>query len=259
MYATAPPESVAAIIFRDPERIEEAVAVSKSTAKYLRHFKVVDSLIPQTKSVMDADGLADNIKIYLEKTIKDLSRRRLDKLMEKRFETADELGVVDRGKFFEIKRFIEQPLKHLYKAPPQLKLISDPSGATIHLEDTYGDGTVIDPSQPLVRCGHEEEGAKGDGCGGPDPPGRLSEELPDLPQLRQASRVGRSRLDQRPGRPGQLSRAVSQHDGLRPLARGRPARLLPRVLGQAAGAQLVQRVPGNGPRHHPRLPGGAGP
>jgi acetyl-CoA carboxylase carboxyl transferase beta subunit len=165
MYATAPPESVAAIIFRDPARIDDALTVSKSTAKHLKHFKVVDTLIPQTKSVMDTDGLAENIGVYLEKTIKDLMRRRLDKLMEKRLETADELGVLDRGKFFEIKRFIERPLKHLYKPPAQLKIISDPSGATIHLDDTYGDGTVVEPGQPLVRCGQEEEHAKGDGCG----------------------------------------------------------------------------------------------
>ena len=165
MYATAPPESVAAIIFRDPERIDEALQVSKSTGKHLRHFNVVDTLIPQTKSVMDADGLADNIQAYLERAIKDLMRRRLDKLMDKRLETADELGVIDRGKFFEIKRFIERPLKQFYKPPAQLKIISDPSGATIHLDENYGDGTVIEPGQPLVRCGQETEGAAGDGCG----------------------------------------------------------------------------------------------
>ena len=93
-------------------------------------------------------------------------RRRLDKLMDKRLETADELGVIDRGKFFEIKRFIERPLKQFYKPPAQLKIISDPSGATIHLDDNYGDGTVmVEPGQPLVRCGQETEGASGDGCG----------------------------------------------------------------------------------------------
>ena len=176
MYATAPPESVAAIIFRDPARIDDALAVSKSTSKHLKHFKVVDTIISQTKSVMDADGLAENIKAYLERTIKDLMRRRLDKLMAKRLETADELGVIDRGKFFEIKRFIERPLKHLYKPPAQLKIISDPSGATIHLDDTYGDGTLLDQSQAMVRCGQEDVGAKGDddGCGAPDPPAGLS-------------------------------------------------------------------------------------
>ncbi len=165
MYATAPPESVAAIIFRDPARIDEALQVSKSTGRHLRHFNVVDSLIPQTKSVMDADGLAENIRFYLERNIKDLMRRRLDKLMDRRLESADELGVIDRGKFFEIKRFIERPLKQFYKPPAQLKIISDPSGATIHLDDNYGDGTVIEPGQPLVRCGQETEGAAGDGCG----------------------------------------------------------------------------------------------
>ncbi len=165
MYATAPPESVAAIIFRDAERIEEAVAVSKSAAKYLKHFGVVDSVIPQTKSVMDAAGVAQNVRVYLERTMRDLFRRRLDRLMNKRLATADQLGVIAPGKFFELKRFIERPLKQFYKPPAQLKIISDPSGATIHLDDSYGNGTVVEPSQAHVRCGHETEGAVGDGCG----------------------------------------------------------------------------------------------
>lgn len=165
MYATAPPESVAAIIFRDAERIEEAVAVSKSAAKYLKHFGVVDNIIPQTKSVMDAAGMAHNVQTYLERTMRDLFRRRLDRLMAKRLDTADQLGVIAPGKFFELKRFIERPLKQFYKAPAQLKIISDPSGATIHLDDSYGNGTVVEPSQALVRCGQETEGASGDGCG----------------------------------------------------------------------------------------------
>jgi acetyl-CoA carboxylase carboxyl transferase beta subunit len=165
MYATAPPESVAAIIFRDPARIDEALAVSRSTARDLKHFGVVDAVVPQTKSVMDAPGVSNNIAAYLERTIRDLFRRRLEKLMDQRLEKSSELGVIAPGKFFEIKRFVEKPLKQFYKAPPQLKIISDPSGATIHLEDNYGDGNVVDPGQNYVRCGQETEGAAGEGCG----------------------------------------------------------------------------------------------
>ncbi len=166
MYATAPPESLAAIIFRDPARIEDALMISKSTAKDLRHFNVVETVIDQTKKVADADTLAKNIEEYLEKTGKELFRRGLDKLLERRLELSKELGVMRRGRFYELKRFIEKPLKHFYKAPPDIKVISAPSGA-IHVDDSYGDGVVLDPGQPYVRCGEEREGgeATGAGCG----------------------------------------------------------------------------------------------
>ena len=56
LYATAPPESLAAIIFRDPNRIEQALAISKSRAKDLKYFKVIDTIIPQAKKVDDVRG-----------------------------------------------------------------------------------------------------------------------------------------------------------------------------------------------------------
>jgi acetyl-CoA carboxylase carboxyl transferase beta subunit len=165
LYATAPPESLAAIIFRDAARIEDALTISKSTAKDLKHFGVVDAIVPQTKRVEDADGLAENLRAWLDKTARELFRRGLDKLMAQRLQLADQLGVMRQGRFYELKRFIERPLKHLYKAPQDIKVIY-PSGA-IDVEDTYGDGVVVDPEQPYVRCGEEREGgdASGKGCG----------------------------------------------------------------------------------------------
>ena len=37
--------------------------------------------------------------------------------MEQRYELADELGVIRQGRFYEIKRFIERPLKAPAKSP----------------------------------------------------------------------------------------------------------------------------------------------
>lgn len=166
LYATAPPESLAAIIFRDPARIEDALTISKSTSKDLKHFNVVDAVIPQTKNVPDADGLAKNIQVYLEKTVRELGRRSLDKLMAKRFELSEQLGVMARGRFYDLKRFIERPLQqlHLYKPPADVKIIFEPAGA-IDVEDTYGDGTLIEPGQPYLRCGEDRQDAAGPGCG----------------------------------------------------------------------------------------------
>lgn len=163
LYATAPPESLAAIIFRDAGRIEDALSISKSTAKDLKHFGVVDATIPQTKKVADPDGLARNIEAWLDKTSRELFRRNLDKLMAQRFELADALGVMRRGRFYELKRFIERPLKTLQKAPPDIKLIEAPSGA-IHVDDYYGDGTVLTPGQACIRCADVHTGDNGPGC-----------------------------------------------------------------------------------------------
>ncbi|MFZ5586743.1 MAG: carboxyl transferase domain-containing protein [Thermodesulfobacteriota bacterium] len=163
LYATAPPESLAAIIFRDAGRIEDALTISKSTAKDLKHFNVVEAVIPATKKVGDADGLAKNIEAWLDKTTRELFRRSLDKLMFQRFERAEDLGVMKRGRFYELKRFIERPLKTLHKAPPDIKVIEAPSGA-IHVDDYYGDGTVLTPGQAYVLCKDVHTGDSGPGC-----------------------------------------------------------------------------------------------
>ena len=163
MYATAPPESLAAIIFRDPTRIDDALMISKSTAKHLKHFGVVETIIPAAKKVTDSDTLADNVGAYLDRAMRELFRTRLDRLVERRMKTADELGVMKRGTFYDIKRFIEAPLKTIYKPPTDMKLIH-PADGGFHVADTYGDGTVLDPAQPYVRCGEESKGAT-DGCG----------------------------------------------------------------------------------------------
>ncbi|MBI5524137.1 MAG: acetyl-CoA carboxylase carboxyl transferase subunit alpha/beta [Desulfarculus sp.] len=166
IYATAPAESMAAIIFRDPARIEDALMISKSTGKDLRHFNVVDTIIPATKKVTDVDGLAKNIEMYLKSTARELGRKSLDKLLAKRLELSEELGVMRRGRFYDLKRFIERPLKQfqLHKAPPDIKVISAPSGS-IHVEDTYGDGSLLEPGQAYIRCGEERQDAPGPGCG----------------------------------------------------------------------------------------------
>jgi len=163
MYATAPPESLAAIIFRDSTRMEEAVLISKSSSRDLRHFNVVDTIIPQTKKINDVSGMSENIRAFLSRAMRELFRRRLRKLMLQRSELANEMGVMRRGRFYDLKRFVEMPLKQLQK-PKDIKLIGVPSGG-VHVEDDYGDGMLLEPGQEYVRCGDEREGASGQGCG----------------------------------------------------------------------------------------------
>jgi acetyl-CoA carboxylase carboxyl transferase beta subunit len=164
LYGTAPPESLAAIIFRDPQRVEDALIISKSSARYLRQYNVVDTIIPQTKKVEDVEGFTKNVREYLERTMRDLFKRRLDKLLKRRFELADEMGVVRRGRFYSMRRFIERPLKQLQKPPQDIKLISPTSGS-VHVSDNYGVAHALEPGQAYVRCGEERLRATGPGCG----------------------------------------------------------------------------------------------
>ena len=74
LYATAPPESMASIVFRDPTRISDALAILKPTAKELKTLGVIDRIIPCSRAVNDCQEMAENINQFLIKAIRDLSR-----------------------------------------------------------------------------------------------------------------------------------------------------------------------------------------
>ena len=58
MYATAPPESLAAIIFRDTGRLEDALLISKSTAQGTALLQTWwTRSYPRTKPLDDVAGL----------------------------------------------------------------------------------------------------------------------------------------------------------------------------------------------------------
>ncbi len=165
LYATAPAESVAAIIFRDPGRLEDALSISKCTARDLMHFNVIDTMVPQTKNVNDSAQMAANIGVFLEKAMKDLFKRNLDRLIAQRSKSADELGIIQFSAIDELRRYLERPFKTFHKAPPELKVIEAPSpSGGVHVDDNYGDGTILAPGQQFIRCGEELPNSK-EGCG----------------------------------------------------------------------------------------------
>jgi acetyl-CoA carboxylase carboxyl transferase beta subunit len=121
-------------------------------------------VIPQAKEVSDLTAMARNLESYLERTCRELSKKSLKKLMARRLEQAAELGVMRRGRFYEIKRFIERPLKQLHKPPRDMNLITAPSGG-VHMSDNYGVIRKLEPGVPYIRCGEERLRATGQGCG----------------------------------------------------------------------------------------------
>ncbi|MCP4682347.1 MAG: acetyl-CoA carboxylase carboxyl transferase subunit alpha/beta, partial [Desulfobacterales bacterium] len=129
LYATAPPESMAAIVFRDATRIEDALTILKPTARALKNLDVIDRIIPVPQDVTDCREMADNIEQFLIKAIKDLSRSRIKNLVKKREIRAKKYGLSKgSGKLHDIKKYIEKPIKKAFrKPPPNIKIVDHSS------------------------------------------------------------------------------------------------------------------------------------
>jgi acetyl-CoA carboxylase carboxyl transferase beta subunit len=161
LYATAPPESMAAIIFRDSKRIEDALQISRSSAKDLRHFGVIDTIIPAADKIQDAASLSRNIAAYLERASRDLFKRSIKKLLAQRGERAREMGIMRRGRFYDLKRFVERPFRAKSTPPPNIKLVYDDATYNFSGAEDY-QGLPLQRQEPHVRCGYVEDK---NGCG----------------------------------------------------------------------------------------------
>ncbi len=160
LYATAPPESMAAIVFRDTTRIKDALTILKPTARELRNLGVIDRIVPSPGDITNITEFSNNISLFLAKSIKDLSKMRVKKLIKKREERAKKYGVFKKtGPLWDIKRHIEKPIKRTFRRPPPRIKIVDPVGA-IQVSDDYGYYTHSGPGEELMEC----VASKG-GCG----------------------------------------------------------------------------------------------
>ncbi|MDR1873302.1 MAG: acetyl-CoA carboxylase carboxyl transferase subunit alpha/beta [Deltaproteobacteria bacterium] len=170
LYATAPPESLAAIIFRDPTKVREALLISRPTADELKNLGIIDHVLPAPKLVTDVNGYAKVLGAYLEKTVKDLSRRKLAALIRLRRSRATSFGIYQEAakkrsglwsSFFRLT-----PLRRKKALLPDLKTFSL---SDQDLQPGVDWGERIDPSvnpEEYVKCGDmslKNDEAKG--CG----------------------------------------------------------------------------------------------
>ena len=93
-----PPESTASILFRDAERISDALTILKPTAKELKKLGVIDRIVPSTETVTNLEEMAENVNQFLVKSIKDLSKSRIKKLLKKRQIKAKNFGLLKGGR-----------------------------------------------------------------------------------------------------------------------------------------------------------------
>ncbi|MDR2142574.1 MAG: acetyl-CoA carboxylase carboxyl transferase subunit alpha/beta [Deltaproteobacteria bacterium] len=157
LYATAPPESLAAIIFRDPTKVREALMLSRPTAEELRRLGIIDHVLPAPKLVNDVNGYAKVLGAYLEKTVKDLARRKLAALIRLRRSRAKSFGVYQEeaknrkglwNSFFRLT-----PLRRKATPLPDLKTFSL---ASHDLQPGVDWGEDSDPAvnpEEYVKCG----------------------------------------------------------------------------------------------------------
>ncbi len=166
MYATAPPESMASIIFRDASRVEEALYISRPTARELKRLKVIDHIVPVPENVADCDKMANNIYHFLVSSVRDVSRIKISKLIRRREERAMRFGVYKReGLFYDIKKYFEKPIKKAFKKPPLDIRIINYSSLT-EVSDSYGEISLKMVKKEFIKCGDGKGGSNGKkGCG----------------------------------------------------------------------------------------------
>ena len=153
LYATAPPESTASILFRDAERINDALTILKPTAKELKKLGVIDRIVPSPENVTNLDEMAENVNQFLVRSIKDLSKSRIKKLLKKRQIRAKNFGLSKgSGTLHDIKRYIEKPIKHFFqKVPPSIKIVNFASMTEVN--DDYGKAQYDKTDQEYIECG----------------------------------------------------------------------------------------------------------
>ncbi|MGL4208324.1 MAG: carboxyl transferase domain-containing protein [Candidatus Adiutrix sp.] len=176
LYATAPPESLAAIIFRDATKVREALMISKPTAAELLEFGVIDKVLSAPDKVTDVAGYAKVLGSYLEKSVRSLGRAKIESLIRTRRKRAAAFGVSGKktdqasgvgAKSHWASWFSLTPLRRKSVPSPDIKTFN-----VTDLDMQPGDdwGEWVDPANhpgEFVKCGELslKDGGQQEGCG----------------------------------------------------------------------------------------------
>ena len=203
LYATAPPESLAAIIFRDATKVREALQISKPTAAELLEFGVIDKVLPAPAKVTDVAGYAKVLGNYLEKQVRALGRAKVESLIRVRRKRATAFGVTDKESQDEdgtpkksrwASWFSLTPLRRKSVPSPDIKTFSA-SDLDMQPNDDWGE--LIDPANhphpdEFVKCGElslKKDGRQ-EGCGAVIPLDRFMDNHYVCPDCGRSSIMG---------------------------------------------------------------------
>lgn len=97
VYSVIPPESCAAILWRDPSKNKEMAEALKITSQDVLKLKIIDEIIkePNGGAHRNPDQTAKALKEALVTNIEKLSKQKVDKLIEKRYERYRNIGVFE--------------------------------------------------------------------------------------------------------------------------------------------------------------------
>jgi acetyl-CoA carboxylase carboxyl transferase subunit alpha len=100
-YSVISPEGCAGILWKGGEHAEKAATALRFTARDLLQFEIVDHMIeePLGGAHRDPHQMASRLKLYLTKTLRELTAQSGDQLVQARYE-----------KFRRMGRFLEEPV-----------------------------------------------------------------------------------------------------------------------------------------------------
>lgn len=93
-YSVISPEGCSGILWKGPENAAEAAEALKLTSKHLRSLGIVDEIIeePLGGAHRNPRAAADSLEKYIDKTMRELKRVEIDKLLDQRYEHLRKLG-----------------------------------------------------------------------------------------------------------------------------------------------------------------------
>ena len=95
IYSVISPEGAASILWRDTTRSKDAATNMKITAQDLLELKIIDGVIaePLGGAHRDPHQMATRLKVYLVKTLRELSALDRTQLLQERYEKFRRMGV----------------------------------------------------------------------------------------------------------------------------------------------------------------------
>ncbi len=93
-YSVISPEGCSGILWKGPANAADAAEALKLTSKYLKDLGIIDEVIeePLGAAHRNPRAAADNIEKYIDKTLRELKRLPLEKLVDARYDRLRNLG-----------------------------------------------------------------------------------------------------------------------------------------------------------------------
>ena len=93
-YSVISPEGCSGILWKGAENTAEAAEALKLTSKHLKEIGIIDEIIeePLGAAHRNPRAAADNVEKYLDKTLRELKRTPVEKLVDQRYERIRKLG-----------------------------------------------------------------------------------------------------------------------------------------------------------------------